>query len=84
MRLTKPRVVITHNMSIEVSHNGSQRFAKVPRGEIYEELDPTEKACENDVAIYQRLQETCFQKQGSWKSRLAFYGITDAREVKVR
>jgi hypothetical protein len=84
MRPTKPRGIRTRKLSIEVSDDGSQRLVKVPGGEIYEELNPRERACENDAAIFQRLKETCFQKQGNWKRWLPFYGIADVREVKVR
>lgn len=57
---------------------------RIPGSEIYEELNPKELACESDAAIYQRLQDTCFQFQGTWKRWLPFYGIVDVREVNVR
>jgi hypothetical protein len=84
MRPTEARRISWHKLSTEVSENGSQHFVKVPGGEIYEELNRREKACESDAAIYQRLKETCFQYQRKWKRWLPFYGITNVREVNVR
>jgi hypothetical protein len=84
MRPTKERLITGYQLSAKVSEDGSQHFVEVPGGEIYEELNPREKACESDAAIYQRLKETCFQYQGKWKRWLPFYGITNVREVNVR
>jgi hypothetical protein len=83
-RPTEGRRTKGHKLSTEVSKDGSQHLVKVLGGEIYEELSPREKACESDAAIYQRLEETCFQYQGKWKRWLPFYGITNVREVNVR
>jgi hypothetical protein len=84
IRLTKPRQIKGHRLSTEVNKEGLTRFVKIPGGEIYEKLNPKEKACESDAAIYHRLKETCFHHQGKWKRWLPFYGIADVREVNVR
>lgn len=84
MRPTEPRQVKSHRLSTEVTKNGLMRLVKIPGGELYENLNPKEKACESDAAIYHRLKETCFHYQGKWKRWLPFYGITDVREVNVR
>jgi len=50
----------------------------------YGKLDPKENACESDAAIYQRLNDACFQYQGKWKNWIPFYGVVDVYEVEVR
>jgi hypothetical protein len=52
MRPTEARRINGHKLSAEVSEDGSQHFVEVRGGEIYEELNPREKACESDAAIY--------------------------------
>lgn len=76
VRPTRSRPVKLRRESHE--EDGSRRSVV-----IYKEIGPKEKACESDVAIYQRLKETCYQYQGMWKRWLPFYGITNVREVKV-
>ncbi|XP_014561834.1 hypothetical protein COCVIDRAFT_11609 [Bipolaris victoriae FI3] len=65
------------------------RRRRVTKGEgaqsekvTYEKLDPKENACENDAAIYQRLNDVCFQYQGKWKRWIPFYGVVDVYEVE--
>ncbi|KAJ5059439.1 hypothetical protein J3E74DRAFT_347604 [Bipolaris maydis] len=51
---------------------------------IYEKLDPKENARESDAAIYQRLNDACFQYHGKWKHWIPFYGVVDVHEVEFR
>ncbi|KAH6708896.1 hypothetical protein BKA61DRAFT_615054 [Leptodontidium sp. MPI-SDFR-AT-0119] len=79
MRPTRPRAITGHKLIPK-----DDIFVKIPGSEIYEKLNPKELACESDAAIYQRLQDTCFQFQGTWKRWLPFYGVVDVREVNFQ
>ncbi|KAH8799382.1 hypothetical protein F5884DRAFT_686772 [Xylogone sp. PMI_703] len=82
IRPTKPRVVKRRRP--QKAHKDDELFKFAPGGEIYGDINPKEKACESDTAIYDRLVKTCFDFHGQWKRWLPFYGITHVKEVKFR
>ncbi|KIW22666.1 uncharacterized protein PV07_10941 [Cladophialophora immunda] len=43
---------------------------------------PEERPAECDAAIFERLQQTCFKHQETWKKWLPYYGVTKVEEVK--